>query len=202
MTHTTHSSHSSHSTHTPTPRSPLRAVALVILAITAGPFMAAAQAAPLGPAEYKEGKARIATDYKADRLNCKTMTGNAGDVCVEQAKGREKVARAELELGRSGKPQDDVKLRVVRAETAYAISREKCDDLSGNGKSVCVQEAKTIEVKALADARMVQAVGEAREDSARDVDEASYKLAAEKCEALAGEAKATCITAARQKHGK
>jgi hypothetical protein len=183
-------------THTPNTRSPLLAAALSILSITA------AQAATLSPAEFKDGKARIDTAYKADRQACKPMTGNARDICVEQAKGREKVALAELTLGRSGKPEDDVRLRVVRAETTYAVSREKCDDLSGNGKAVCVQEARTVETKALADARMAKAVGEAREDSAREVGEASYKLAMEKCDALAGEAKASCITAARQAQGK
>ncbi|MDP4299006.1 hypothetical protein [Leptothrix discophora] len=183
-------------THTPNARSPLLAAALSILAITA------AQAAVMSPADYKDGKTRIASEYKTDRQHCKAMSGNAGDICVEQAKGREKVALAELELGRSGKSEDDVRLRVVRAETAYAISREKCDDLSGNGKAICVQEAKTVETKALADARMVKAVGEAREDSAQEVGAASYKLALEKCDALAGEAKETCITAARQRHGK
>ena len=91
---------------------------------------------------------------------------------------------------------------VAKAESAYAVAREKCDDQAGNAKDVCVKEAKAVEVKALADAKLGKKIGEARKEPADDKRNADYKVAAEKCDAMAGDAKASCITAAKANFGK
>jgi hypothetical protein len=174
----------------------LLAAAVALFAVSAS------QAASITKADYSAGKSRISADYKAAKAACSSMTSNAKDVCVEEAKAAEKVARAELEFGYTGKPADEVKVRVTRAETAYAVAKEKCDDQSGNAKDVCVKEAKAVEVKALAAARMVKVVGETRSDNAQDVRDADYKVATEKCDAMAGDAKTACISAAKTKFGK
>ena len=41
-----------------------------------------------------------AAQYKIDNEACKSMTGNAKDVCIEQAKGKEKVAKAEADAAK------------------------------------------------------------------------------------------------------
>ena len=161
-----------------------------------------AHAAPMGQAEYDSGKARIGTDYKADKAACDSMASNAKDICVEEASGKEKVARAELEAGHSGKPADRNKVLVAKAESAYAVAKEKCDDQAGNAKDVCVKEAKAVEVKALADAKLGKQIGEATTSAADDKRDADYQVAAEKCDALAGDAKASCVSAAKAKFGK
>src|SRR5664279_1041531 len=56
-----------------------------------------AQAATMAKAEYDAGKTRISADYKTDKAACAGQAGNAKDICVEEAKAKEKVARAELE---------------------------------------------------------------------------------------------------------
>jgi hypothetical protein len=173
-----------------------------LLAAAALLSFSAAQAATMSKPDYSAGKTRISADYKTDKAACAPMSGNAKDVCVEEAKAKEKIARAELEFGYTGKAADEVKVRVARAETAYAVAKEKCDDQAGNAKDVCVKEAKAVEVKALADARVVKAVGEARSDAVKDVRDADYKVAAEKCDALAGDAKTACMNAAKAKFGK
>src|SRR5665647_1967730 len=108
-----------------------------------------AQAATMSKAEYKADKTRISADYKADKAACAPLAGNAKDICVEEAKAKEKVARAELEYSYSGKPGDQTKVLVAKAKSAYAVAKEKCDDKSGNDKDVCVKEAKAVETKAL-----------------------------------------------------
>ena len=130
------------------------------------------------------------------------MAANAKDICVEQANGKEKVARAELEAGHSGTVANRNKMQVVKAETAYAVAKEKCDDLAGNVKDVCVKEAKAVEVKALADAKLRKQIGEASADASTDKRDADYKVAAEKCDAMAGDAKSGCLSAAKAKFGK
>ena len=67
---------------------------------------------------------------------------------------------------------------------------------------MCVKEAKAVEVKALADAKMGKQIGEAKKDAAQDKRDADYKVAAEKCESLAGDAKTSCMAAAKAKFGK
>ena len=172
------------------------------LIIAAMLVLPVAQAANMAKADYKAGKTRISADYKADKAACASLAANAKDICVEEAKAKEKVARAELEYGYSGKASDQTKVLEVKAKTAYAVAKEKCDDKAGNDKDVCVKEAKAVETKALADAKMGKQIGEAKKDAAEDKRDADYKVAVEKCDALAGDAKASCIAAAKAKFGK
>ena len=161
-----------------------------------------AYATTLTKADYKAGKTRISADYKVDKAACASHTANAKDICMQEAKAKEKVALAELEYGYTGKVADRNKVLVVKAETAYAVAKERCDDQAGNAKDVCVKEAKAVETKALADAKMGKEIGEARKDAAADKLDADYKVAIEKCDALAGEPKSNCVAAAKSKFGK
>lgn len=161
-----------------------------------------AQAADMNKADYDAAKARIGAAYKAERSACDAQTANAKDVCVEEAGAKQKVARAELEYGYSAKPADQAKLQVAKAEAAYAVAKEKCDDKAGNAKDVCVQQAKAVETKALADAKMGEQIGEAKVDASDAKRDADYKVAVEKCDAMAGDAKASCLSTAKAAFGK
>jgi hypothetical protein len=161
-----------------------------------------AHAASMSKADYTAAKTRISAEYKSDKAACASLAGNAKDICVEEAKAKEKVARAELEYGFTGKAGDRTKVAVAKAESAYAVAKEKCDDQAGNAKDVCVKEAKAVETKALADAKMGKEIGEAKKDAAADKRDADYNVAVEKCDALAGDAKTSCIAAAKAKFGK
>ena len=153
-------------------------------------------------AEYGTTKDRVSADYKADKSACASMSGNQKDVCQEQAKGKEKVARAELEYNYTGKPSDSNKIAVAKADATYAVAKEMCDDKGSNAKDVCVAEAKAVHTKALADAKMMKKVGEAKSDAVDDKRDADYKVANEKCDSLAGDAKAACVSAAKQRYNK
>lgn len=173
--------------------------ALIVAALLALPV---AQAATMTRDDYKTGKDRIGADYKADKAACAPLAGNAKDVCVEEAKAKEKVARAELEYSYTGKPSDQTKVMEVKAKTAYDVAKEKCDDLKGNDKDVCVKDAKAARTKALADINMDKQMGEAKKDASAEKRDADYKLALEKCDAMSGEAKTSCIAAAKANFGK
>jgi len=174
-------------------------LSLVMAGLLALPL---AQAASMNKADYNAAKARFSADYKAEHSACASQTANAKDICVEEAGAKQKVALAELEYGYSGKPADQNKVKVAKAEAAYAVAKEKCDDRAGNAKDVCVQEAKAAEVKALADAKMGQQIGEAKVDASDAKRDADYKVAVEKCDAMAGDAKASCLSAAKVSFGK
>lgn len=52
--------------------------------------LSAAFAQTMNKADYKTSKTRISADYKTDKAACKAQTGNAKDICQEEAKAKEK----------------------------------------------------------------------------------------------------------------
>jgi hypothetical protein len=107
-------------------------------------------------AEYTAAREKLAADYKADRAACDAMKDNAKDVCIEEAKGKDKIARAELE--QKLKPSDSNARRVAEAkvEVAYSIAKEKCGDQKGDAKAACVKQAKADEAKGKADIKAMK----------------------------------------------
>lgn len=172
---------------------------LLLAALLALPTV---HAANMAKADYKAAKTRIGADYKTDKAACASLVANAKDICTVEAKGKEKVAYAELESSYTGKPADQNRVLVAKANATYAVAKEKCDDLAGNTKDVCVQQAKASETKALADAKMGKQIGAAKKDAAEDKRDADYKVKVEKCDALAGDAKTACLAAAKTQFGK
>lgn len=171
-------------------------------AIAALLMFAGAQAATVSKDEYAAAKDRISAEYKQDKANCKQLSGNANDVCERQAKGKEDVARAELEFSHTGKADDARAIDIAKADAAHSIAKERCDDLAGNPKSVCVAEANAAHTKALADAKLAKKVDAARQDASSDKMDADFKVAREKCDSLAGAAQSSCIDAAKARYGK
>ncbi len=180
-------------------------------------------AAPLTKADYQAAKTEISAKYSAEKTACKTNSGNAKDICIEEAKAREKLAKAENEAAYSPSVKHDYDVRAAAADGAYAVAKEKCDDLSGNPKDVCRKEAKSVHVAAIADAKLAEKTAqanaksqstsgkaksdasatktEARKDAASDKRDADYAVAKEKCDALAGDAKSTCVDNAKKMYG-
>lgn len=176
-------------------------------------FSTAGLAAAMTKAEFKAGSAQIASDYKSAKDGCKSLSGNAADVCMLEAKGRSSVAEAELKTLYLPSVKNRYKASVIRAEADYAVAKEKCDDLAGNVKDVCVKEAKSVEIAAKADAKTglkisdangtaVKEKSEARRDAAEVKRDAEFNVAKEKCDVYAGEAKVHCMNQAKAEFGK
>jgi len=153
------------------------------------------------------------SQYKMDKAQCDTMSGNAKDVCKEEAKGKEKVAKAEADAAYKNTPKAREAARIAHADATYNVAKEKCDDLSGNQKDVCVKEAKSAHVKAKADAKVdrvaadthntaTEKTANARRDAAEDKRDADYKVAIEKCDAMSGPSKDACVSEAKARYGK
>jgi hypothetical protein len=151
--------------------------------------------------------------YKLDKAACDVLSGNAKDICVEEAKGKENVVKAEADATYENTPKAREKARTARADAAYEVAKEKCDDLAGNSKDVCVKEAKAAHVRAAADAKVDRVAAEeqragasktaaVKQEAAEDKRDADYKVAVEKCDALAGAAKETCVRGAKTRYGK
>jgi hypothetical protein len=54
------------------------------------------KAAPISDAEYKTSRNHIAAKLRAAKEACDAQVGNAKDICIEEAKGVERVDMAEL----------------------------------------------------------------------------------------------------------
>jgi len=122
------------------------------VALTAG-SLTAGYAANMTKEEASAEKTRIDAEYKTDRKACDAMSGNSKDVCIEQAKGKEKVARAELDYKQDGSERHRGKVAEAKADAQYAVAKEKCDELSGEQKDVCVKDAKAAKARADADVK-------------------------------------------------
>lgn len=168
---------------------------------------------PMSKDTYTMAMKTADDQYKVDKDACDALSANAKDICRAEAKGKERVAKAEAEAAYKGTPKAREEARVAQAQARYDVATEKCDDLAGNRKDVCVKEAKADLVKGKADAKVDRVVSdtrktavtkqtEARTEANEDKREAEYKVAIEKCDALAGATKDTCIGSAKVQFGK
>lgn len=175
-------------------------------------------------ADFGVAKDKISASYKANKALCSPMSGNAKDICVEEAKANEKIARAELDESYEPSTKAHFNTLTAKAEANYAVAKEKCDDLAGNAKDVCVKEAKAALVAGKADATAQRKIAdanktavvkthdaqmkastekmEARTAATVDKLDADYKVAKEKCDSFAGDAKDACLQQAKTRYSK
>jgi hypothetical protein len=175
----------------------------------------ATSALALTAEEHKAEKQRIEATYKDANKACGSMSGNAKDVCQKQAKGQEKISLAELKAKQDPTPSNQAAVGKARADADYDVAKEKCDDLKGNPKDVCVKDAKAAHVKGVEAAKVSEAkmepgqnpqahaanVAEARKDASKETREAQYKAAKERCDAMSGAAKDKCVADAQRMYG-
>ena len=123
------------------------------IALSIGLAFSAGAAVAMTKDEYKSAKSGIAAQFKTDKAACKSMTGNAKDICNKEAKGKENVAKAELE--QQYKPSDGHAKAVTKAkaDAEYAVAKERCDDRSGKDKKACLNDAKAAKKSSLASAK-------------------------------------------------
>lgn len=154
-----------------------RAFVLLLLLMT--PFAIRAEA--MTSIEYGTAQEQIQTNYEAAMAACDRLIDNTHDndivgrtadadstrmaeiafqgspnakgICTEEATGKRNVALAELEYARSGTQDDRVKLDVAKADAAYDVAKQKCDEVTPNASSTCIEQAKAEAARAKADAR-------------------------------------------------
>lgn len=165
----------------------------------AGTAMAASSEAK---AAYKAADEKAAADYKAARAQCDSITGNPKDVCIAEAKAARVAQEQNAEAQYKGTVSARTSARKKIADANYDVDKTRCAAQNGNAKDVCIKEAKAKMVAAQADATADKKVTEARADARDDKTDADYKVAIEKCDALAGAGKDACVTSAKAQYGK
>ena len=199
---------------------------LILGAITAGllALNSGVVFAKLTQSEQKASKDAIEAEYKSAKAQCDGLAGNAKDICMAEAKGNRKVAKADLTAQDKGTSKARQQAREARAEAGYAIAKERCDDKGGNEKDVCIKEARAARTAAMADAKVdrkaadahadadktvakargkeAERVSEARKDADAQKRDADYAVARERCDNFAGDAKSRCLDEARARYVK
>jgi hypothetical protein len=187
-------------------------------------FSAGAMAQGLSKSDYDAGKNKIAAEYKSAKAGCASLSGNPNDICVAEARGREKIATADLDASYKPTAKTRYQARVAKAEANHAVARERCDDMAGNAKDVCVKQAKAVETGAKADAKAQMKTSDAnvtaheksadadgkadnqaadaRKEAAQDKLAAQYEVAKQQCDMYAGAAKDVCLDRAKTRVGK
>jgi hypothetical protein len=103
--------------------------------------------------QYKQEKDRIEADAKAAKEACKSMKDNAKDVCEAEAKGKEKLAKKELDYKKNPNDKNAQDVEKMKAEVAYEVAKEKCEDMKGADMTKCKKDAKDQKDRAMAAAK-------------------------------------------------
>ena len=176
-------------------------------------FALAASVQAMTKPEYKAQEEKIESEGKMSKAACSKLAGQPKSMCLVEAKGTTKLAKAELEAAYKHNAATRYKAHQAKADTAYDVARELCNEKTANEKDVCVKEAKAAQTAALADAKVQQKTSDANmkatekkvDANASAVDDkntANYKVAYEKCDSLAGAPKTTCQDQAKKTYGK
>ncbi len=125
----------------------------VLLAFSFVFMSASAIAGEMSNDEYKAHKDRIEASYKIAKEKCDSLSGNAEDICVEEAKGRRNVEKANLEVKYKPSNKTEYEARIAKIDAEYLVAKEKCDNFNSNAKDLCVAEANAAKVQATNDAK-------------------------------------------------
>lgn len=179
---------------------------LIAAAITIAFGLPFASAQAMSEGDYKGQQDKIGAEYRAAQQKCNRLSGNAKDICVAEAKDNEKVATAKLGASRNNYTAEARhKVRTTKAEAAHDVAKEKCDNLAGNTKDVCVKDARAALTRAKAEAEADRKASESsqasREQVANVTREADYDAAVERCDTYAGEAKSRCVAETKARFG-
>jgi hypothetical protein len=126
----------------------LSATALAISLI----FSSGVMAESMTKQQYQSHVKSIESEYKVDKAKCDSLAGNTKDICIEQAKGKQNVAKADLEANYKPSVKTRYDANIAKADADYSIAIEKCDEKAGNDKDVCVKEAKAAKVHQITNA--------------------------------------------------
>ena len=147
-----------------------------VIAVAIGlAFSFGAMAQSMSKDEYRAGTDTIVAEFKSAKASCDALSANAKDVCMAEANGKEKVAKAELEARYKPSEKARYDARVAKAQADYSVAKEKCDDKAGNEKDVCVKEAKAAETRAKADAKAQMKISQANRAAKETSGEAQMK---------------------------
>jgi hypothetical protein len=188
----------------------MKNINISVLALAIGLALSTgAMAESMTKKQYTALDKKIDAEYKVAKKGCDSLSGNAEDICEAEAKGTRNTAEAELKYNYNPTNKALYQVRVAKADADYSVANQKCDDKDGNVEDVCEKEAIAAKVQetaaaeaqmkaSKADAVAIEKSSDARKDAEKDMRDANYAVAKEKCEALDGKAEELCMVDAKK----
>jgi len=127
---------------------------LTSISLAIGALAVGACAHSATKAEYDAAMSRAERDYHEAKEKCEAYSGNARDICKADAKAQRAKNEADAKAAYEGTSKARYDQRVASAEADYKAARQRCDDLAGDNKDVCIKEAEAALARAKADAKM------------------------------------------------
>lgn len=160
-------------------------------------------ASTMDPAAFDAQKLRIDQLYRQAQGRCELLEGHARDVCDQRARGEHSVRLADLQMRAQPTPDNARRLRLARAEAAYASRIMNCTAMLGAARTVCRQDAEA----ALAEATgrpgtQPQRPGrtfDERSAQPERIAQAQLKAARERCEMQPQAAQPACMADAQRR---
>jgi hypothetical protein len=173
----------------------------------------AVRAETISKEAYETTKSEADVTFETEKRKCQAFSGNAQDICLAEAKGAHSVAHANAEANYKGTEHARLKAAKSKVDADYQIAHERCDNLSGNKKDICQQEAKSEKTKGYEAAKLasknaeattefMKTKKEAKEQAGQAIRDADYEVAIEKCDRFSGKTKEQCVQDAKNKFGK
>ena len=112
-----------------------------------------ASATGMDKSAYTAEREKIEADFKAAKKTCDPLKGNEQDKCKAEAKYKEQVAKADLEVKFKGTSDAAYDAAVKKAKAKHDLDKQKCHDMKGADQTACKKQASADEKKAIADAK-------------------------------------------------
>jgi len=160
---------------------------------------------------YKAMDARIDATRKAALQACDNAKGNAKDLCRLAAKGKAKVAKAELDAEREPSPAADRAVKMAAAEADFDLAKQKCQDARAPAREACQARAeherdaaeRRAKIERVEATRRLQQAKVASTRPAPAPASREEKYAAEKARCgMMGEERDSCMADAKRRFGK
>jgi hypothetical protein len=135
--------------------------ALARLVLVCGAALAM-PAAALSPSEYGAARQHADAQYRIALQKCRSLDGNARDVCVKDARAARDSARADAYAALRGKPEARADAVEDKAEARYRAARERCEPLVRDERSACIKRAQAERARAKTAAGELRAPTSAR----------------------------------------
>ncbi|GAB2816883.1 hypothetical protein GCM10027276_17450 [Comamonas piscis] len=129
-------------------------LALAKVGLALASLCAAATVMAMSEEEIRAETNRIAAQYSTAMAHCQTLQGNDKQVCVEDAKGSQRVAQAERDAKLLGDADHNYQVRIARADADYRVAKERCNEMRGDAVGVCKIDAQAAYLKAQQDAQV------------------------------------------------
>jgi hypothetical protein len=121
---------------------------VAILTFTRFPYAATLQTR----VDYMAALERVYDTYRTARALCAPLAGHERDMCAVAAQAAERRSKAAAEVNYKGTIKSKSDREIADADADLMIARVACGARGAREKSACLNEARAVNVKLVADA--------------------------------------------------